>query len=333
MEKTIIIAEAGVNHCGKISLAKKMIDAANKFGADYIKFQTFNPDLLSTKNAGLTKYQKKNTKFSNQYKMLQKLSLSENDTKKIFNYCKKKRIGFLSTAFDLESAKFLLKFKMDYAKIPSGEITNFPLIKFLAKNYKKIILSTGMSNIKEIEWAIKILQRYNIRKKNIILLHCTSSYPAPTEELNLNAIKYLKDKFKTKVGYSDHSKSILTPIIATSLGAILVEKHFTLNKNFKGPDHKSSIDVNEFISVVKGINFFHLAKGKFNKICTKSENINKKIVRKSIYAFKDIKKGEKFTYKNLITLRPDNGISSIYWEKVIGKKAKKNFSKLELIRT
>ncbi len=198
MKKIIIIAEAGVNHCGKLSIAKKMIDAAKKFGADYIKFQTFNPDLLSTRNAKLAKYQQNNTKFFNQYSMLKKLSLTEEVTKKIFNYCKKKKIGFLSTAFDLQSAKFLLKFKMDYAKIPSGEITNFPLIKFLAKNHKKIILSTGMSNLKEINWAIKILIKNNIKRRDITILHCTSAYPAPIDELNLNGIKYLKKKTKIR---------------------------------------------------------------------------------------------------------------------------------------
>ena len=332
MKKTIIIAEAGVNHCGKLSIAKKMINAAKKFGANYIKFQTFNPDLLSTKSARLAKYQQDNTKFPNQYKMLQKLSLSEEVTKKIFNYCKIKKIGFLSTAFDLESAKFLLKFKMDYAKIPSGEITNFPLIKFLAKNYKKIILSTGMSNLKEINWAIKILIKNGIKKKNITILHCTSAYPAPIDELNLNGIKYLKKKLKLEIGYSDHTTSILTPIIATSLGAVLIEKHFTLNKKYNGPDHKSSIDPHEFLEIVNGISFVNRALGNFIKKSTKSENKNKKIVRKSIYAAKDIKKGEKFNNNNLVSLRPDLGISAIFWEQMIGKKAKRNFNKLNLIK-
>jgi len=333
MKKTIIIAEAGVNHCGKLSMAKKMIISAKKFGADYIKFQTFNPDLLTTKTAKLASYQKKNTNFSNQYKMLKKLTLSKETTIKIFKYCKLKKIGFLSTAFDLESAKFLLKFKMNYAKIPSGEITNFPLIKFLAQNYKKIILSTGMSNIKEIEWTMKVLQKYKVKKKNIVLLHCTSSYPAPTKELNLNVLKYFQKKFRVDVGYSDHSTSILTPIIANNLGAIMIEKHFTLNKKYTGPDHKSSINEKEFTEMLNGIKFSNLALGSFKKECTNSEYKNKKIVRKSIYAIKNIKKGEKFSNKNLITLRPDIGVSAKLWEKIIGKKAKKNFRKLDLIKT
>ena len=332
MKKTIIIAEIGVNHCGNLILAKKMINSAKKFGADYVKFQTFNPELLSTKNAKLANYQKKNKNYLNQYKMLEQLSLSKDTTVKIFRYCKLKKIGFLSTAFDLESAKFLLQFKMDYAKIPSGEITNYPLLRFLAKNYKKVILSTGMSSLKEIKWAIKILQKYKIKKSNIFILHCTSSYPAPIEELNLNVIKYLKKKFKTNVGYSDHSNSILTPIVANTMGASIIEKHFTLNKKFKGPDHSSSIDENEFSEVIKGIKLSNIMMGSFKKECTKSEYKNKKIVRKSIYASKNIQKGEKFSDKNLITLRPDAGISANFWEKIIGKKAKNNFKKLDLIK-
>ena len=332
MKKIIIIAEAGVNHCGKISIAKKMVDAAKKLKANYIKFQTFNPDLLSTKSAKLAEYQKKNTKYTNQYKMLKRLALTKKDTEKIYNYCKRKKIGFLSTAFDLESAKFLLKFKMDYAKIPSGEITNFPLINFLSKKYKKIILSTGMSNMAEINWALNILKKNKVKKNNIILLHCTSAYPAPVGELNLNSIQFLKKKLNLKVGYSDHSTSTLTPIIAASLGAVLIEKHFTLNKKFKGPDHKSSINTNEFTEVINGIKFMKHAAGNEIKKCTISENKNKNLVRKSIYALKDIKKGEKFSEQNLVTLRPDKGISAMFWKKVIGKKAKKNFKKFTLIK-
>lgn len=332
MKKITIIAEAGVNHCGKLSLAKKMVDAAKKFEADYIKFQSFNPDLLAAPNAKLAAYQKKNTNYSNQNKMLKKLCLTKNEMIKLNNYCIQKKIGFLSTAFDIESAKFLLNFNMHFAKIPSGEITNFPLIKFLAQNFKKIILSTGMSTIDEIEWAINQLIRFGIKRNNITLLHCTSAYPAPVEDLNLNAIKFLKNKFRVNVGYSDHTMSVLTPIIATNLGATLVEKHFTLNKNFKGPDHKASIDSKEFLEVINGIKFSQKTLGKKEKKCTASEKKNKRVVRKSIYAFKDIKKGEIFNEKNLITLRPDNGVSASEWENVIGKKSKFYFKKNQKIK-
>ena len=221
---------------------------------------------------------------------------------------------------------------MDYAKIPSGEITNLPLIKFLAQNFKKIILSTGMSELNEINWAIKLLIKYGVKKKNIILLHCTSSYPAPIEELNLNAIKFLKDKLKIKLGYSDHSISTLVPIIANNLGAILIEKHFTLNKDFKGPDHKSSITPKEFAKVVEDIKLANICLGEYKKKCTFSEKKNKNLVRKSIYAFKDIKKGEIFTENNLITLRPDTGISADNWDNIIGKKSKFNFYKNQKIK-
>ncbi len=332
MKNPIIIAEIGVNHCGRYNLAKKMIDSAKKFGADYVKFQTFNPDLLSTKNAELANYQRKNTKFKSQHKMLKQLTLSKNEIKKLFKYCKKKKIGFLSTAFDLESAKFLLQFKMDYAKIPSGEITNYPLINFLSRNYKKIIISTGMSSLKEISWALKIVKKNKIKKENLILLHCTSEYPAPIDELNLLAIKLLEKKYKLDIGYSDHSTSMMIPIIATSLGAKLIEKHFTLNKKFKGPDHKSSINEEEFARLISDIKLTKSALGDHKKKCTKSELKNKKIVRKSIYAFKNIKKNEKFSEKNLITMRPDIGISAIHWQEIIGKKANKNFKKLDLIK-
>ena len=232
----------------------------------------------------------------------------------------------------MDSAKFLSKLKIDFAKIPSGEITNFPLINFLAKNFQKIILSTGMSNINEIKWAIDVLLKNKIKKKNIILLHCTSSYPAPIKELNLNAIKFLKDKFKLNIGYSDHTTDVLTPIIAISMGAVLIEKHFTLNKNFKGPDHSSSINTREFSQVIKGIDFVHTAMGKFEKKCTSSELKNKRLVRKSIYALKNIKKGELFTERNLISLRPDHGISASKWKNLIGKKSKFNFHKNQKIR-
>ena len=220
---------------------------------------------------------------------------------------------------------------MDFAKIPSGEITNYPLLNFQSKNYKKIILSTGMSNVREIDFALKIFKKNNIKKSNIFLLHCTSSYPAPVDELNMNSMLYLKKKFKLSVGYSDHSDSVITPVIATTLGAEIIEKHFTVNKNYPGPDHKSSVNVSEFTEIVKSVRFTNLALGNFEKKCTKSEKKNKKLVRKSIYALDDIKKGEIFTEKNIITLRPERGIKANQWNRVLGKKSKKNIKKFDLI--
>ena len=286
MVKTIIIAEAGINHNGSFDIAKRMIDKAKQFKADYIKFQTFRPELLVVKNSKLAKYQKINTNFSSQYEMLNKYNLSEKDTLRLYNYAKKKKIGFLSTAFDIESAKFLLQLNMDYAKIPSGEITNFPLINFLSKNYNKIILSTGMSSLKEIKWAVKIIKKNKVKAKNIFLLHCTSSYPAQLDELNLNFLEILKKKFNVNVGYSDHTISKIVPLLAVAKGATVIEKHFTLNKNLKGPDHKSSILPKEFKEIVSNILRSHICLGKKEKIISIEELKNKKVSRKSIYAKK-----------------------------------------------
>lgn len=332
MSKTIIIAEAGINHNGSFSVARSMIDKAKQFKADYIKFQTYRPELLVVRNSKLAKYQKKNTNFLNQYEMLNKYNLSEKDTLKLYKYAKQKKIGFLSTAFDMESAKFLLKFNMDFAKIPSGEITNFPLINFLSKKYDKIILSTGMSSLKEIEWAIKIIKKNNVKNKNIFIMHCTSSYPAQSNELNLNFLETLKKKFNVNVGYSDHTTSKIVPILAVAKGASIIEKHFTLNKNLKGPDHKSSILPKEFKEIISNISKSHICLGKKNKIISSDELKNKKIARKSIYAKQNIKIGDKFTVDNIITLRPDKGISANNWSLLIGKKSKYNFIKNDLIK-
>lgn len=330
--KIIIIAEAGVNHCGSLILAKRMVDKAKYFKADYIKFQTFEPKLLTVKSSNLAEYQKKNTRFKNQYDMLTSLALKNSDTLKLFKYCKKRKIGFLSTAFDIKSAKFLSNLKMDFAKIPSGEITNYSLIDFVSKKFKKIILSTGASTIDEIKQALKIIKKNKVNKKYIYLLHCNSSYPAPIDELNLNCLITLKKKFNLKVGYSDHSLSKIVPAIAVSKGAQMIEKHFTLNRKLEGPDHKSSILPTEFNELIFNINHTVKALGSSKKKPTKSELKNIKIIRKSIYAYKNIKKGEFFTKNNIIALRPDKGISAINWKKIIGKKSKYNFKQNQLIR-
>ena len=237
-DKTIIIAEAGVNHNGKIRLAKKLIDVASKSGADYVKFQTFDVDNLILKNTKTALYQKRNLKSNiSQYSILKKYQLSENDHKELINYSKKKRIKFLSTAFDDKSLNLLQNYRLDYIKIPSGEITNYPFLKKISKLKKKILISTGMATLDEIKQALKVFKN----KKDVIVLHCTSDYPANLKDLNLNFIKKLK-KLGYRIGYSDHSASIITPSIAVALGCEVIEKHFTLSKNMKGPDHKASLE-------------------------------------------------------------------------------------------
>jgi|TARA_B100001989_G_C24529083_1_gene460486 N,N'-diacetyllegionaminate synthase len=334
MSKPIIIAEAGVNHNGSIKIAKKLIDVAKIAGADYVKFQTFEAKKLTTKKAKLADYQKKNLKQNkSQYQMLKKLELKKKDHKNLINYCKRKKIKFLSTAFDLESLEFLVKkCKIDCIKIPSGEITNLPLLEKAASLKKKIFLSTGMSNLSEINSAIKILNKNGCKKKDITVLHCTTNYPAKPDELNLAALKLFKKKFKINVGYSDHSLGILAPIIALSYGASVIEKHFTLNKNFKGPDHKASLEPKELKEMVENIKKAALMIGKELKIISQAEKKNKQIARKSIVAKMMINKGEKFTRFNLTCKRPGNGISPMNWYKIIGKKAKKKFDIDEIIK-
>ena len=330
MQKTFIIAEAGVNHNGKIYLAKKLIDKAKVSGADAIKFQTFLPEELTTKIVKTAKYQSKRS--ISQQKLLSTLSLKFKEFIKLKDYCKKKKIIFLSSAFDLKSLNFLIKLNLKFYKIASGQITDFPFLVALAKKNKKVLLSTGMSKISEIERCIKILIKFGTKKKNIILLHCNSAYPTPAEDVNLKTIGLLKKKFKLETGLSDHSSEILTPIISIAFGSKVIEKHFTLNKKMIGPDHKSSLNPKEFKTMVEGIRYAEKILGKEKKIVTESERTNIKYVRKSIVSKITIKKGEKFTVANITTKRPGTGISPMKYFKILGKVAKKKFEKDELIK-
>tara|TARA_B100000989_G_scaffold286624_1_gene255445 strand:- start:1447 stop:2451 length:1005 start_codon:yes stop_codon:yes gene_type:complete len=331
-KKTFIIAEAGVNHNGSLKIAKKLVNAAKKCGADYIKFQTFNPKLITTSQSNIAPYQKKiRLGETKQIRMLQKLSLSNDDFSKLYLHCKKKKIKFLSSPFDLESIKFLKdKTKMDYYKIPSGEITNYPYLKYLGKLNKKILLSTGMAELSEINFAIKLLVKNGTKKNNITILHCISDYPTKIENVNLNFIYTLK-KISKNVGFSDHTLGTQSAVLAVALKANIIEKHFTLNKKMKGPDHSMSLNVNEFKNFVKNIKDTELILGKDKKILTKGEKILKKFARKSLIAKTNIKKNEKFSELNLTTKRPGNGKSPILWNSIIGKKAKKNYKKDEKI--
>ena len=329
INKTIIIAEAGVNHNGNINLAKKLIDVASKAGADYVKFQTFDVDHLILKNTKTAIYQQKNLKNNiSQYSMLKKYQLAERSYKRLIDYSKKKNIKFLSTAFEEKSLSLLEKYKLDYIKIPSGEITNYLFLKKISKLKRKVLLSTGMATITEIKQALKIIKR---RKKDLIILHCTSDYPANLKDLNLNFIKKLK-KFGYEVGYSDHSSSIITPSIAVALGCKVIEKHFTLSRNLKGPDHKASLEPQELIKMVSYIRDVEKMLGLEDKIITKSEQKTKLLVRKSLVARNDIKKGEIFSEKNITTKRPGKGISPFKIKKYLGKKSIKQFKKDQFIK-
>tara|TARA_B100000941_G_C28501152_1_gene554298 strand:- start:784 stop:1803 length:1020 start_codon:yes stop_codon:yes gene_type:complete len=326
--KTIIIAEAGVNHNGKFENAKKLIKKAAEAGADYVKFQIYKTENLVTKKARKAKYQKINSKKEeNQFEMLKKFELNIKHFKILKKICKAKKIKFLSSSFDIESTKNLLKLGTNILKIPSGEITNLPYLKFIGGLKKKVILSTGMSSYKEILNAIKILTRKGTKKKNITILHCNSEYPTPYKDVNLSAMRNIQKKFGTTVGLSDHSLGIEVPIAAVALGARVIEKHFTLNKNSPGPDHKSSINFMELKKMIKSIRNIEKSLGDGIKKVSKSERKNIVIIRKSIVAKVNITKGERFSYKNLTTKRPGNGLSPMKIENIIGKKAKKNFFK------
>ena len=330
--KTFIIAEAGVNHNGSLQKALKLINVAAAAGANAIKFQTFRAENLTTDYAPKAKYQKyKSLKNETQFQMLKKLEFTEAMHKVCFEKCKKKKIIFISSAFDIESLNYLKKFKLNYFKVPSGEITNMPYLEVLGKLRKKVFLSTGMSNIYEIKKAIKILRTNGTKKNNITLMQCTSAYPAPYDEINLSTIATLKNSFKLNIGFSDHSLGIQAGIAAVALGAKVIEKHLTLSKKLKGPDHRTSLDPKEFKFMVQSIRIVEKTLGNKIKKITKSEKKNIYIVRKSIVASTKIKKNEKFSNFNITCKRPGTGISPIYWKKIIGKKAKSFFNKDDFI--
>lgn len=333
MKKTLIIAEAGVNHNGDLNLAKKLIEIAAKSGADFVKFQSFKSELCVSKNAKKAAYQLKTTdKDESQLEMIKKLELDLNAHKILISYAKKCGIAFLSTPFDLESIELLNDLGLEIFKIPSGEITNLPYLRKIAKLNKKIILSTGMSNLGEIENALEILVKNGTKRSNIILLHCTTEYPAPFDEVNLKAMQTLKNAFNLSVGYSDHTKGIHISLAAVALGACVIEKHFTLDKNMIGPDHKASLEPDELKELCVKIREIESAMGDGIKRVSKSEKKNIKIARKSLVAKKKINKGEIFNEENLTTKRPASGISAIKYDEYLGKRANKNYEEDELIR-
>ena len=328
----LIIAEAGVNHNGSLNQAKELVDVAKDSGADIVKFQTFKPNNLVTKETKKALYQSLNIDNNDtQLEMLRKLELSFDQQLDLKSYCIKKNIEFLTTAFDLESLDLIKEMNLKRFKIPSGEITNLPYLRKIGSFGKSIILSTGMSNIEEINNALIQLNLAGTLKKDISILHCTSEYPAPYIDVNLKAMNSIKNKFNVDIGYSDHTLGVEVSFAAVSLGAKIIEKHITLNRNLSGPDHKASLEPDEFKNLVNGIRNISLALGKSEKKITNSEMENLKIVRKSIVAKRDIKKGEIYTEENLTTKRPGIGICPMRWDEIIGKVSNKDYKSDDLI--
>jgi len=329
---TLIIAEAGVNHNGDIRLAHQLIEAAAKIGADIVKFQTFKAKNLSTNYAEKAYYQKKTTKEISQREILSRLELKPEDHKELIDACEANGIEFLSTGFDNDSLDFLETLNLKRIKVPSGEITNVPYLRKVAYMKKPLILSTGMSNLGEIENAINVLEQSGLDREYITVLHCTTEYPAPFSEVNLKAISTIREAFKVSVGYSDHTIGIQVPIAAAALGSSIIEKHLTLDKNLPGPDHKASLEPNEFSSMVKSIRIIEDSLGNGVKMATKSELSNRDVVRKSIVAAIQIKAGDYFSEENLTTKRPGIGISPSRWDELIGKKSKISYEPDDLIQ-
>ena len=323
-----IIAEAGVNHNGSLELAYKLVDAAKEANADCVKFQTYITENDTAVNCEKAEYQKTEQQES-QYELLKKLELSFDDFRKIQEYCKKKGIMFLSTPFDIESLKFLEEIHMPIWKIASSEVENFQLLKEMAKTHKPIILSTGMFTIEEISNAVDVLKKYGAGE--IRILHCNTQYPTPMEDVNLKAMYELKSMFQCDIGYSDHTQGIEVPIAAVAMGATIIEKHFTLDRNMEGPDHVASLNPLELKEMVQAIRNIEKAIGTGKKVPSNSEKENRIAARKSIFARCEIKKGQKFTEENIIAKRPGGGVNPMRWEEVIGTCAVRNFKRDEMI--
>lgn len=332
MNRVFIIAEAGVNHNGDLSLAKQLIDIAADAKADAVKFQTFVAEKLVSKFAEKAAYQKVSTDSSeNQLNMIKKLELKFNQFEELKDYAASKNIMFLSTPFDFPSIDFLKSLGMNYGKIPSGELTNMPYLIKMAQNFEHLIVSTGMSEMSEIHDALKVLLDHGAKKENIVVLHCNTEYPTPFEDANLKAMLSIKDEFNVRVGYSDHTLGIEAPVAAVALGATVIEKHYTIDKSMEGPDHAASLDPSALKAMVTAIRNIEKALGAGAKVPSKSETKNKVIARKSIVAAREIKAGELLTEDNITVKRPGNGISPMLWYDVLGKRAVRDFQTDELI--
>ncbi len=333
MKHTIIIAEAGVNHNGSLDIAKRLVDEAADANVDLVKFQTFKTEKSVSKSAKQAEYQQRNIGKADdsQFDMLKRLELSASQHEELIAYCRIKGIRFFSTAFDLDSIEYLHSMNLGLWKIPSGEITNYPYLKKIAQYREPVILSTGMCELSDIEAALQVLLNNGLQKEQITVLHCNTEYPTPMKDVNLNAMLEIKQKFGVAVGYSDHTEGIEVPIAAVALGATVIEKHFTLDKNMEGPDHKASLEPHELKAMVKAIRNIEQALGDGHKVVSASERKNIEVARKSIVAACPIRKGEILTDKNITIKRPGNGISPMLWEKVIGTCATRDYQEEELI--
>lgn len=327
-----IIAEAGVNHNGSLEIAKALIDVAAQSGADAVKFQTFKADKLVSKTAQKASYQKQTTDADeSQYAMIKKLELDEKAHHELIHYCAQKNILFLSTPFDHESIDLLADLGMEIFKIPSGEITNLPYLRHIGSLQKEVILSTGMATLDEIDAALHVLTTAGTAKERISVLHATTEYPCPMDEVNLRAMQTIRDTFDIRVGYSDHTRGIEVPIAAAAMGAGVIEKHFTLDREMEGPDHKASLEPDELIAMVHAIRNIEKALGDGIKRPSPSELKNIPIARKSIVASRPIAKGERLSEENITIKRPGSGISPMRYDEIIGTIASKNYDEDEAI--
>lgn len=334
LKHTIIIAEAGVNHNGDIAMAKQLIDVAAAAGADYVKFQSFKAESLVSEKAALAEYQKANTKneVKSQYEMLKQLELSEASHFELKTYAESKQIKFLSTAFDVDYVHFLNQLGIDFFKVPSGEITNLPYLETIASTKLPVIISTGMADLKEIEEAIQVFLNAGYSKSEIIVLHCNTQYPTQPEDVNMNAMISIKNACGVKVGYSDHTLGLEASLAAVALGACVIEKHFTLDKNLRGPDHLASLEPNELKQLVNSIRLTEKMLGSAEKTPTPSELPNKAVARKSIHAAATFNQGDLLTIDKLSFLRPGNGISPMQYKALLGKKVKHTIEKGAILK-
>ncbi len=321
----IIIAEAGVNHNGSLERARRMVEIAAEAGVDYIKFQTFKAEKLVTRSGRTAEYQAQACHAESQLEMLKELELNYDSFRILSEYCRKCGVGFLSTPFDIESIGFLASLGMDYMKVPSGEVTNLPYLRAVASTGIPVIMSTGMCSLGEVEKALQVFLDSDYSRDNIILLHCTTEYPAPYSDVNLRAMLTLGDAFGTRVGYSDHTEGTEVSVASVALGASVVEKHFTLSRSLPGPDHAASLEPEELKRLVREVRNVSMALGSRIKGVSQSEKKNKEVARKSIVASKEIKRGEKFSPDNIEVKRPGGGLSPMLWDEVVGKTARRDF--------
>ena len=329
--KPIIIAEAGVNHNGSLDMALGLVDAAATAGADFVKFQTFKAERLVTASVEAAPYQKENCNAGSQMEMLRKLELPFDDFGKIAERCRQRGIGFLSTPFDVESIRFLASLGMQYMKIPSGEITNLPYLREVAATRLKLIMSTGMSTLSDVENALQVFYDTGYSRNDIVLLHCNTQYPTPFSDVNLRAMLTLREAFGVNVGYSDHTTGIEVPVAATALGATVIEKHFTLDRSLPGPDHAASLSPVELEEMVRSVRHVAMALGSAIKRVTPSERKNMEAARKSIVASTDIREGDILSPDNLTVKRPGCGMSPMRWDEIIGTPARRDYRPDELI--